>query len=114
MHNVEIIAPLINEINQKQEALVIIAEDYTEEVANEIISLYLNQNIKIVLLKITEYGTNYQAVLADLKAILNNSNLGRIKEIEIQKEKVIWKFNSSVYLKEYLKNLKITNDSYDK
>ena len=114
LDDIEIIAPLINEISQKQEALVIIAEDYTEEVANEIISLYLNQNIKIALLKITEYGTNYQAVLADLKAILNNSNLGRIKDIEIQKEKIIWKFNSSPYLKEYLKSLKTTNNSYDK
>ncbi len=114
---IEEISPLINKIIDTKNPLIIIAKDYNPNLINEVINLYLTNNIPLILLKTPYYGLEEQVTLTDLATISNTkvysnlknidiNNLGTLEHIDITKETVTFKYRETKTIKEYFKNLK--------
>ena len=96
--------------------LIIIAQEYDSNFINNIIDLYLNNNIPIILLKSPYYGDEEQITLKELATISNTkiysnntkieySNLGNLEHISISKEFTNFKYLKNPSVKLYLKSL---------
>ena len=72
MYDIESISEILNYIYQNDKALVIISKDYDDGFINEILSLVINDNYKIILLKLPEYGNRQSFILKDLSSISNS------------------------------------------
>ncbi len=101
--------------------LIIITKEYEEYVANEIISLYINEGVKVILVKLEEYGLNKEIIFDDLKAITNSSNLAQVRKISISSEFATIVFDNNpqikkriVAIKKELANLQIDKAFYNK
>ena len=114
--NLNDIAIILNKIISNNESLIIIANDYSDEVLNEIVSLH-EQNINIILEKSPEYAKKQQQVLNDLAVISNatlvkNSeetslnNLGQVKCIKINKDNTLIEFSFNEQCKKRIKDIK--------
>lgn len=124
LNNIEEISLILNFIIKNNKELLIIAEDYSELFTNQVLNLYLNENVNIYLLKTPEYGKNKIDTLNDLSLItnskiiedtnyINETILGTSKEIIIDRENTIITIEETEKIKEKikeLKKLKITND----
>lgn len=125
LNDIEEIAPILNEIIPNNKNLLILAEDYHDNVINQITSLYLNENINIILLKIPEYGKNKIDTLNDLALIsnskiiddltyINTNNLGTISSISITKELTTFQIIPTKKTEEKVAELKeLLNNSQD-
>lgn len=114
INNIELI---INKIYEENSSLIIISDDYSEDFINQILELYLNENIKIVLLKTPSYGYKKKAILKDISFITNTKvienkehlsldNLGLIDNISISKNNTNILFKNSNLIKERIKQIK--------
>lgn len=122
LEDINCIANIINNIIDKDQSLIIIAPDYSDSFINESLSLYMNEKIKIILLRNPEYGKNQYAILKDLqiisraKIIKNNTaifsnQLGILKQVKMNKETITISFEKDETIQNYLKELK--NDKED-
>jgi len=113
VNDIEMISSNLNFIINNKESLIIIAKDYSSEVSNEVLSLYLDEGVNVILLKIPEFGIREHYFLEDIKAIMDNKIDGfkSAKKIEINKDKTIISFIKNDSLKNYIKKLK--NDNFD-
>ncbi len=117
INSLEVIAPVLNQVIENDQPLIIIAPDYSEEVINSILSWYLDETAKIILFKNPEYGKHSYAFLEDLAILanstivqnINNDNqlsLGTIERVEITNDQTIFNFTLNNDIKSYIKNLK--------
>ncbi len=113
IYDLESISKYLNIIYEKQEKLVIIAKDYSDELVNEIVSLYLENKINIILLKTPLFGIQQQEFYEDLKIILDNFNFGKIRNIKINKEKTLLSFKENNKIKDYVTKLKLQRENND-
>lgn len=84
--------------NLNNEPLIIMADDYSNEVLNTILSLYLDNFINCILLKTPGYGMEKLKILDNIKkiskAFIVNGNsdvtdLGEIEEIKIDEKEIV-------------------------
>lgn len=121
------ISSILNYINECNKSLVIVASDYDEQFINEILSLVINDNYKIILLKNPQYGFKQLNILKDLSSIslasINHSSydiksLGMVKQIKIGKDvtNLTFELNNEVKKRiDELNNiLKSESDEYEK
>lgn len=126
MYNIESISEILNHIYEKNKELVIISQDYDDSFINEILSLIINDNYKIVLLKIPEYGNRQINILKDIECISGSNvnheryylkSLGSVNSIKINKEKTIFNFeyssNVNSRINEIKKDLKTEKEDYE-
>ena len=118
INEIEEISEIINYTIEKRIPLVILANDYTEEVINEVLSLNFNKITNVTLLKLPEYGLHQMDVLKDLEVIskakivkasdeLSLNSLGKCEKIKITKEQVIISNNlKSEAIKRHINKLK--------
>ena len=115
--NLECISSLLNDILKNKQPLVIIANDYEENVIEELVSFSLTENIPICLLKIEEYGIHMYKIMKDIECITNaqiieqenfitGNEIGFAENIEITKEKIRIDFKNREKTKIYLAKLK--------
>jgi len=128
LNNLEEISLILNEIIKKNKSLIIIANDYSESVINEAISLNIENGINLFLLKTPEYGFKQRNILKDISAITNARiiendiallhDMGTITEVKIKEEETIFSFivneriNSRI--KEIEKELEYIRNEYEK
>ena len=129
LESLEEISEIINETLKSKQPLLILAEEIEKNVYEEILSLYLTNSEKILAITIPEYASHKEGIEEDLiaisKAMIKNidyekvevKDLGLIKNIEIEKEKITLA-NQKEDLKKYIKDLKTKykncHNSYDK
>lgn len=90
VNNLEEIAIFLNYSLKKNKSLIILADDYSDNVINDILSINSELEKKIILLKIPEYGRNKQTLLKDLELIsssriiteITDANVGYLGQIE--------------------------------
>lgn len=127
LESIEQIANVLNFIIKENKTLIIIAKDYSDILINEVVSLYLENDIKIVLFKFPLYGTKQISFCEDINTIIEDkvvntsnlvqiNNLHPIKNIRINKDKTTIGFNSNSYTKKHLKLLKkiLNNNEIEK
>ncbi len=118
----EEIAFAINASLEKNRPLFIVANDYSEEVVNDILTLKFENKIKAVLLKNPEYGENQIKVCEDLSVIAHNNvyttpsnlnyrHIGHISHIKIDNKKVVFSFETDNDILKYVEKLKSTSNS---
>ena len=118
--NLENISNIINEIINNNKNLIIFAHDFSDDVVNQIISLYMDNIANIYLFKTPEYGINELIFLDDISIIsnsekINNIKLGKINSIIFNKEIATISFNKTNKINELIKNIKKDlNNSLDK
>lgn len=116
LDNLEIISNVINDCINKKRELVIIAKDYSEDLVNQVISLYMDNIVNIYLFKTPEYGINELIFLNDISIISNtkiidsllenNIKVGVINSIKINKNNSIIEFNKNDKINELVKEIK--------
>ncbi len=115
--NTEELAFAVNECFTKKLPLVIIANDFSENLINDILVLNFEKKCKITLLKNPEYGEKRDALLKDLAIIFNceillssdyldYKHLGKVSYLEIDKDKTIFSFSQNENIKKHIKSLK--------
>ena len=99
LDDLEQISDVLNEVFERNKKLVIFAEDYSEEIHNNILSFYI-QSKNIFLFKIPDYGSRKDAIMKDIKSIcdcniknllcdnITYSDLGSCKDIVLSKEEI--------------------------
>lgn len=114
----EEISEVINFFIDKKAPAIILANDYRDEVINEILSLNFNGVTNVTLLKMPEYGTHQMDLLNDLEIITKSkivkvtdeiriNNLGKCKVIKIDKENVVISNDlENALLKEHINKIK--------
>ena len=107
---------IINYIVDNNKSLVIIANDYHEDIINYILNLNYERNLNIILLKTPEYGKRKIEILKDLAILcrtkivrfntnINPSFLGEAKSIIINNEEVVINNTNTKFLNTYVNNL---------
>ena len=119
LENIESIAEILNEVIKKNESLIIISDDYNDDVVNDLVSLYLSNEIKICLLKTPSYGHKAHEILKDISVITNSNiiktdyitlnDLGKVNNIVISNEEVIISFDYNDNIKKLIKEIKSNN-----
>lgn len=122
--SLESISFLLNDILNNKKPLVIIANNYIENVVEEIVSLVLIEKIPIYLLKIEEYGMHTYDIMKDISCITNakiienenyitSNDVGIAQNIQITKENININFKVSSKSNCYLKKLKKESKEID-
>lgn len=124
INDIEEIANILNYIIKNKEELLIICEDYSDLFMNQLLSLFLNENVEIYLLKVPEYGKNKLDILNDLSLIsdckivddtsfISERVLGKIKSINIDKDKSTFYVKDNTKINEKINELKSLNNKDD-
>lgn len=116
LYDIEQIANILNYILETKQSLIIIAEDYSNDLVNEILSLSSQENLNIYLLKSPDYGSNKLNILNDLSIIsnakisngkeINVNDLGRISSVIIDNENTAFIFSINEKIKRNIEILK--------
>lgn len=128
LNNINDIAIILNEIIINKEDLIIVANDYSELIINDIVSLNMDNELNIILLKNPEYGIRQISILKDIKAIskalmvekLDNISLnclGSLINVKITSDNIIMNYVASeeVHLRveEIKKEAKLIKDDLE-
>lgn len=81
--NLEEIAIYLNYSLKKDKSLIILADDYNDDVINDVLSINSELEKKIILLKIPEYGNNKQAQLKDLELISSSKIITELTDMNV-------------------------------
>lgn len=121
LENIESISEILNEVIKKNESLIIISDDYNDDVVNDLVSLYLSNEIKICLLKTPSYGHKAHEILKDISVITNSNiiktdyitlnDLGKVNNIVINNEEVIISFDYNDNIKKLINKIKSNNEN---
>ncbi len=111
LDDIEILANILNYIIKNNSSLIIMAQDYSDDLINTILNLNLENHLNIMLLKIPEYGIRQNSILEDIGAIsqstitdsleiLQVNYLGKVEKAHINNEKVYLSFKFNDLIKE--------------
>lgn len=111
LSDTEEIATFLNEALEIKKTLVIIAEEYSENLINDVLAINQEKQSKIYLLKAPEFGKNKQDLLKDLELIShskiidsicnsNLNNLGLVDSLTITPDETIVYFEQTEKIKE--------------
>ena len=109
------IEDILNVIINDNKNLIIIADDYGENLVNQMVSMYLDNNVSIVLLKNSSYGDAKNDFLVDIANIslgkIQNGNykfkdLGLIRKVKIDKDKTVFNFLNNAKIKDEILSIK--------
>lgn len=124
LNSIESIASILNEVIKNDNSLIIISDDYNEDVVNDLVSLYLSNEIKICLLKTPSYGYKAHEILKDISVITNSkiiknnyitlNDLGYVNNIVINNEEVILSFDYNNEVENLINEIKIDDDDINK
>jgi len=114
--SLESISFILNDILNNKQDTVIIANNFEENVVQELVSLILTTNINICLLKIEDYGMHVYETLKDVECITGASivemddevtfkDIGVAENIEITNDKITINYKSNLKTKNYLAKL---------
>lgn len=129
LNDINEIGEIINFMIESNENFVIFANNFSESFINDILSLYLSEQLNTCLLKISEYGIKKNNIEKDLEVITNGKviqnlnnlsleNLGLVKNIYINKDSSRIDFDVNKSIKSYIANIKKEEtriqDTYEK
>jgi chaperonin GroEL len=136
LDDINSIAPIINSVMDSNKSLVIIAEDYSDTLINELVLQNYEHKLNVVALKTPEYGLKKYDVLKDLSVLTNSlifnrnlnilyenaklSDLGKSKLVKINDSttSIIGfntnKLNLDKYIEELNQELLTTDDEFSK
>ena len=127
LEDIEEVANVLNEVLKKNLNLVIIAQDYDNYLVNEIISINMENESKIYLLKSPNYGNKQKSILKDISIItgakiinkiVSLDDLGNILQIKINEEitNISFEMNNNINtrIKELELQIKNIDNSLDK
>ena len=107
---------ILNEAINNNINLVIIAKDYDDYVANQLVSLNIDNNVNIILLKLSDYGLRMVNILNDVSLISNAKiidnniynieSLGNVDKIIINNEITRLEFKNNKNINKYVNDLK--------
>ena len=104
LNDLEEISELINEVIIRKEKLVILSDFYSDCFINQALSLFMEENVGIYLLKWSEFGKRKIDIMNDLSLITNSkvcdnniiyNNVGRCKSVKITKEEVTFSYDKN-------------------
>lgn len=124
LDDIDVIADILNECLSKKRSLLLIAEDYSAEFIQQIVSLYLSDSLSICLLKTPEYGQNKLDIVEDLsiltsaKIIDTTDNItldciGHTSEVKINSEQTLFSFTSNKKIENRIKELEGAPSSFE-
>lgn len=121
------IEDILNVIINDNKNLVIIADDYGENLVNQMVSMYLDNNVFAILLKNSYYGDAKNDFLVDIANIslgkIQNGNykfkdLGLIRKVKIDKDKTVFNFLNNAKIKDEIlslrHNLSVCTSEYER
>ena len=127
LNDIEEISELVNEVVVKKEKLVIISEYYSDYFIKQVVSLYLEENVEIYLLKWSEFGKRRLDIINDISLITDSKvcdnnisyeNIGRCRKVEITKEEVVFIYDNNAKINEKVleieKRLNEEKDEFEK
>ncbi len=116
LSDINAVSEMLNFASLNNEPLIIIAKEYDDYVANELISLYLNDNVPVILLKLEEYGLNKEIIFDDLIALTNTLEFTKLKKISLTSEIATIVFDSNIQITKRIENIKkeLNNPQGDK
>ncbi len=97
--NIDIVSEILNEAIDNNKNIVILANDFSEEVGNEILLYKIKYNKNIFIFKNPEYGFHKDLLFKDLSFVsgakicdisFSFSDLGVVEQIIINKEQVVF------------------------
>lgn len=106
LFDIEEISNYLNIIKEENKSLIIIAEDYSDELINEVLSLYLDHELKIILLKAPMYGIKQEEFWDDLYSILDNKYFNTVNNINIYENLTCISFKKNNSINKRITNLK--------
>ena len=127
LSNLELISDILNESLTRDKNLIILADDYSDEVKNEIMSYYLNMNKNIFIFKIPGYGSIKNNIEKDISILTDSktrnigyeqvsyNDLGFVDNLEINKDSLTLVINKNMhnYVNKLKNDLENSNE-YDK
>lgn len=128
LNSLEDISNIINECIINNRNILLIVDDYNIDINNELLIYYLQNNKKIFIVKIAEYGYKKEDILSDIKYIsecnsinINYDNiswniLGKVNKVIISKDEINIISNKTLddRILKLNKELDNINDSYEK
>jgi len=119
METLDNISDIINEVINNKKDIIIISKGYSDEIINQVVSLFMDNIANIYLFKTPEYGVNELILLNDLSIIsnakkINDIKLGKIKTITLNKEQATITFDKTDKINELIKNIKKDKNPMDK
>ena len=129
LEHIEAIANIINKILMRKKGLVIIADDFSELLINEIISINAENHVNIFLIKNPEYGVRKISILKDIKSISNAliienleyvsfECLGSLKSVKISLNNILMNYEKSdktmLRKNEIVKDISLSDDEFEK
>lgn len=127
LSDLENISPILNDVFNSNKCLVIVANDFSSVVVNNVVSYVLNGELNCLLVKVNEYGLRQRIVEKDLEIIsgakIVNSemdvsvhSLGVLKKVFVTKDEIRMDFDYNDSISNYVLNvsneLKNLNDEY--
>ncbi len=107
VHDLEELAIYINDAINKDTNLIIMADSFSDQVINEILSINDSDIPKIVLINNYEAGINKFAINDDLQALMGvNNNYGTLKKVIVNKNNITFIGNNSNILNRKINELK--------
>lgn len=116
LNDLEEIADIVNDIEKNDDSLIILADDYSDYVINQSVSLLLNNELKIYLLKWSEFGKKKVDIMSDVSVITGSSideknfdygSLGSCLDIKITLKEVVFSFKENKRVKERLEDIEL-------
>lgn len=106
---------IIYDQQQLKNDLIILADNFSNEVINNVLALNYETEQKIILLNNPEYGIRKINIIDDLKLICQTKKVndyfeGQIEEIKIDSNNIYFINKSSDNIKSYIETLKQQND----
>lgn len=111
LYDLSFLSNILNEIINTNNSLLIIADDYSDTLINEIMSLYISNKIKVYLFKNPSFGVDRLTILDNLSLISNApicdstmnlkfSDLGHINSVKISSSLSTFSFDNHKSTKE--------------
>jgi len=122
--NIEEVAYYLNEAIKKEKPIIIMAEDYQENVINELLALNFEDKIKVYPLKTPEFGNNKLELLKDLsfvskaKVLESEENpffsyLGFLPKVLISEKETTLYFDRTERIRKQIQELKAEETKKD-